>query len=50
MQQRFLCVKAANESTNVGVDKVFPQNHDRDGGHDYGFSALFILPSWAFGQ
>jgi hypothetical protein len=50
MQQRFLCVKAGNESPNVGVDKVFPQHHDRDGGHDYGFSALFILPSWAFGQ
>jgi len=42
MQQRFLCVKAGNESPNVGVDKVFPQHHDRDGGHDYGFSALFI--------
>jgi hypothetical protein len=28
---------AGNESPNVGVDKVFPQHHDRDGGHDYGF-------------
>ena len=42
MQQRFLCVKAVNESPNVGADIGVLPYHDRDGGHDYGFSALFI--------